>query len=54
MSVSNKLPIGLSASYWEPPEAVLRRADAAMYRAKEAGKGRHSVSDPGANESASP
>jgi diguanylate cyclase (GGDEF)-like protein/PAS domain S-box-containing protein len=52
--VTVSIGIGLSASYWEPPEAVLRRADAAMYRAKEAGKGHHSVSDPGANESASP
>jgi diguanylate cyclase (GGDEF)-like protein len=52
--VTASIGIGLSASYWEPPETVLRRADAAMYRAKEAGKARHSVSDPGANESASP
>jgi diguanylate cyclase (GGDEF)-like protein len=52
--VTASIGMGLSASYWEPPEAVLRRADAAMYRAKEAGKGRHWVSDPGANESASP
>jgi diguanylate cyclase (GGDEF)-like protein/PAS domain S-box-containing protein len=52
--VTASIGIGLSASYWEPPETVLRRADVAMYRAKEAGKARHSVSDPGANESASP
>ncbi len=52
--VTASIGIGLSASYWEPPEAVPRRADAAMYRAKEAGKARHSVSDPGANESAFP
>jgi len=50
--VTASIGIGLSASYWEPPETVLRRADAAMCRAKEAGKARHSVSDPGANESA--
>ncbi len=52
--VTASIGIGLSASYWEPPETVLRRADVAMYRAKEAGKARHSVSDPGANESAAP
>jgi PleD family two-component response regulator len=52
--VTASIGIGLSAFYWEPPETVLRRADAAMYRAKEAGKARHSVSDPGANENASP
>jgi diguanylate cyclase (GGDEF)-like protein/PAS domain S-box-containing protein len=46
--------ISLSASHWEPPEGILRRADAAMYRAKEAGKARHSVLDPRANEGASP
>ena len=52
--VTASIGVGLSASYWEPLGAVLRRADAAMYRAKEAGKARHSVSDPGANENASP
>jgi predicted signal transduction protein with EAL and GGDEF domain len=31
----------------------VRRADAAMYRAKEAGKGRHAIFDPGADEGAS-
>jgi PleD family two-component response regulator len=46
--------IGMSASDWEPPEEILRRADTAMYRAKEAGKDRHAVLDPGANESTSP
>ena len=46
--------IGMSTSDWEPPEEILRRADAAMYRAKEAGKDRHAVLDPGANESTSP
>ena len=52
--VTASIGIGLGASYWEPPETVLRRADVAMYCAKEAGKARHSVSDPDANESASP
>ena len=41
--------IGMSTSDWEPPDEILRRADAAMYRAKEAGKDRHAVLDPGAN-----
>jgi len=31
----------------------VRRADAAMYRVKEAGKGRHASFDPGAGEGAS-
>jgi diguanylate cyclase (GGDEF)-like protein/PAS domain S-box-containing protein len=52
--VTASIGIGLSTSDWEPPEEILRRADAAMYRAKEAGKARYAVLDPSANESISP
>jgi diguanylate cyclase (GGDEF)-like protein/PAS domain S-box-containing protein len=52
--VTASIGIGLSTSDWEPPEEILRRADAAMYRAKEAGKARHAVLDPSANESNPP
>jgi diguanylate cyclase (GGDEF)-like protein/PAS domain S-box-containing protein len=52
--VTASIGIGISTSYWEPPDEILRRADGAMYRAKEAGKARHVVLDPSANESISP
>jgi diguanylate cyclase (GGDEF)-like protein/PAS domain S-box-containing protein len=52
--VTASIGIGLSTSAWEPPEEVLRRADAAMYRAKQTGKARYAVLDPSANESTSP
>ena len=52
--VTASIGIGLSTSDWEPPEEILRRADAAMYRAKEAGKARYAVLDPSANESTPP
>jgi diguanylate cyclase (GGDEF)-like protein/PAS domain S-box-containing protein len=52
-TVTTSTGIGLSTSKWEPPGEIVRRADAAMYRAKEAGKGRHAIFDPGADESAS-
>jgi diguanylate cyclase (GGDEF)-like protein/PAS domain S-box-containing protein len=52
--VTASIGIGLSASYWEPPEEILSRADGAMYRAKAAGRARYAVSDPGASESTSP
>jgi diguanylate cyclase (GGDEF)-like protein len=52
--VTVSIGIGLSTSGWEPPEQIMRHADAAMYRAKEAGKARYAVSDPSANESTSP
>jgi diguanylate cyclase (GGDEF)-like protein/PAS domain S-box-containing protein len=51
--VTASIGIGLSISGWEPPEEILRRADAAMYRAKQAGKARYAIFDPGANEGAS-
>lgn len=43
--VTASIGIGLSTSGWEPPEEIMRRADAAMYRAKEAGKARYAVFD---------
>jgi diguanylate cyclase (GGDEF)-like protein len=52
--VTASIGVGLSTSGWEPPEQIIRRADAAMYRAKEAGKARFAVYDPSANESTSP
>jgi len=52
--VTASIGIGLSTSGWEPPAQIIRRADAAMYHAKEAGKARHAVFDPSANESTSP
>ncbi len=52
--VTASIGIDLSTSAWEPPEEVLRRADAAMYRAKQAGKARYAVLDPSANESTAP
>jgi diguanylate cyclase (GGDEF)-like protein/PAS domain S-box-containing protein len=52
--VTASIGIGLSTSNWEPPEEILHRADAAMYRAKEAGKARYAILDPSANESTSP
>jgi diguanylate cyclase (GGDEF)-like protein/PAS domain S-box-containing protein len=52
--VTTSIGIGLSTSKWEPPGEIVRRADAAMYRAKETGRARYAVSDPGANESISP
>jgi len=53
-AVTMSIGIGLSTPQWEPPGEIVRRADAAMYHAKEAGRGRYAVSDPGANESISP
>ena len=52
--VTASIGIGLSVSDWEPPEEILRRADGARYRAKEAGKARVTLLDPSANESTSP
>jgi len=52
--VTASIGIGLSTSGRDPSEQIMRRADAAMYRAKEAGKARHAVFDPSANESTSP
>ena len=43
--VTVSIGIGLSTSGWGPPEEIMRRADAAMYRAKEAGKARYAVSE---------
>jgi diguanylate cyclase (GGDEF)-like protein/PAS domain S-box-containing protein len=53
-AVTMSIGIGLSTPQWEPPGEIVRRADAAMYRAKEAGRARYAVLDPGANESISP
>jgi diguanylate cyclase (GGDEF)-like protein/PAS domain S-box-containing protein len=52
-TVTTSIGIGLSTPQWEPPGEIVRRADAAMYRAKEAGEGRHAIFDPGADEDAS-
>jgi diguanylate cyclase (GGDEF)-like protein/PAS domain S-box-containing protein len=52
-TVTTSIGIGLSTPQWEPPGEIVRRADAAMYRVKEAGKGRHAIFDPGADEGAS-
>ena len=52
--ITASIGIGLSTSGWEPPEQIIRRADAAVYRAKEAGKACHAVFDRSANESTSP
>jgi diguanylate cyclase (GGDEF)-like protein/PAS domain S-box-containing protein len=52
--VTASIGIGLSTSYWEPPEEILSRADGAMYRAKLAGRTRPAVSDPGADQSTAP
>ena len=52
-TVTTGIGIGLSTPQWEPPGEIVRRADAAMYRAKEAGKGRHAIFDSGADEGAS-
>ena len=52
-TVTTSIGIGLSIPQWEPPGEIVRRADAAMYRAKEAGKGCHAIFDPGADEGAS-
>ena len=52
--VTASIGIGLSTSGWESPEEIMRRADAAMYRAKEAGKARYTVFDPSTNESTYP
>ncbi len=49
--VTASIGIALSASGREQPEELLCRADAAMYRAKEAGRARYAVVDPSANES---
>jgi diguanylate cyclase (GGDEF)-like protein len=51
--VTTSIGIGLSTPHWEPPGETVRRADAAMYHAKEAGKGHHAIFDPGADEGAS-
>ena len=52
--ITVSIGIGLSTSGWEPPEQIIRRADAAVYRAKETGKACHAVFDRSANESTSP
>ena len=52
-AVTTSIGVGLSTPQWEPPGEIVRRADAAMYRAKEAGKGRAGIEDPGADEGAS-
>ena len=51
--VTASIGIGLSTSSWIPSEQIVRCADTAMYRAKEAGKARYAVFDPSANESTS-
>ena len=53
-AVTTSISIDLSTPQWEPPGEIVRRADTAMYRAKEAGRARYAVSDPGASESISP
>jgi PleD family two-component response regulator len=53
-AVTTSIGIDLSTPQWEPPGEIVRRADAAMYRAKETGRARYAVSDPGVNESISP
>jgi diguanylate cyclase (GGDEF)-like protein/PAS domain S-box-containing protein len=52
--VTASIGIGVSTSGWEAPEEITRRADAAMYRAKDSGKARYAVFDPSANESTPP
>ena len=52
--ITASIGIALSISGWEAPEEIMRRADAAMYCAKDTGKARYAVFDPGANESTSP
>jgi len=52
-TVTTSIGIGMSTPQWEPPGEIVRRADAAMYHAKEAGKGHHAIFDPGADEGAS-
>jgi diguanylate cyclase (GGDEF)-like protein len=52
--VTASIGIGMSTSDWEPPEEIMRRADTAMYCAKESGKARYVVFDPGANKGTSP
>ena len=49
--VTASIGVGLSTSAWESPEEIMRRADAAMYRAKGAGKASYAVLDPGAKGS---
>jgi diguanylate cyclase (GGDEF)-like protein/PAS domain S-box-containing protein len=46
VSVSTSVGIALSSEHTDDPEGMLRRADAAMYRAKEQGPGRYAVFDP--------
>jgi diguanylate cyclase (GGDEF)-like protein len=52
--ITASIGIGMSTSSWEPPEEIMRRADTAMYCAKESGKARHVVFDPNANKGTSP
>jgi diguanylate cyclase (GGDEF)-like protein/PAS domain S-box-containing protein len=52
--ITASIGIGMSTSSWEPPEEIMRRADTAMYCAKESGKARHVVLDPNANKGTSP
>ena len=50
--VTTSIGIVLGTSGREPPEELLRYADAAMYRAKASGRARHAVFDPSMNEKA--
>ena len=52
--ITASIGIGMSTSSWEPPEEIMRRADTAMYCAKESGKAHHVVFDPNANKGISP
>ncbi len=46
MHVEASIGIALSSGAWEHAEDLIRHADTAMYRAKQAGKGRHAVFNP--------
>ena len=52
--VTASIGISMSTSDWEPPEEIMRRADTAMYCAKESGKARYVLFDPGTHKGTSP